>query len=170
MKRLFCLVCAFALLAAMTACAPAGRGLPEAEPESGAPETSGSMQPGKEPEKTEEKPVQTAAFSSGCTNMTVRLPEGRTYETGDAGAASLSGMRERTGLTFWPEAEPEFAVALKYSAEPVGLCGTGVEFENVQLSNGRTATKCTSADGDGLFTTKCGEVREEEPCRLVPAS
>ena len=50
------------------------------------------------------------------------------------------------GITFHPAGEEEAVFTLKCSAIPVGICGTGVTFEDVTFSGGLSATKCTEND------------------------
>lgn len=149
MRRFLCILCALTLSLTLCACAAEKPENREAAPETGKIQTAES---GEKTQPEKQMPGQTAAYSCGYANMTVTLPEGWDYKIVEAGPTLLSGTEDgRFGIRFWPEKKPEMTVSLLYSTQQIGLCGTGVTFEDVQLENGRKATKCTSGESGGSF-------------------
>ena len=149
MRRFSGMLCALTLALTLCACAVEKPETGKAAPETGKIQTAES---GEKTQPEKQMPGQTAAYSCGYANMTVTLPEGWDYEIVEAGPELLSGTEDgRFGITFRPEEKPEMVVSLQYSTQKIGLCGTGVTFEDVQLKNGRKATKCTSGESGRRF-------------------
>jgi hypothetical protein len=99
------------------------------------------------PEQQEQTKI--AEYSYQYTNMKLELPDDWEYKI-------LEGSEEQSvnsfGIQFWPKAQPSMTIRLLYHVNGIGLCGTGVTFEDVLLENGLTATKCTeNIDKDRWF-------------------
>ncbi len=92
--------------------------------------------------------AKTAEYSYQYANMALKIPEGWEYSIVD----SDNRDHENTfGIIFWPEDEPSMRIQLLYYANGIGLCGTGVTFEDITLENGLNATKCTEEIGGDIY-------------------
>ena len=127
-----------------------------------------------------------AEYAAGSLRLSVPVPEGWTYEllpwtdapgadaeaaasqeashaeeacglpAADSDAGMLSGQ---AGFTFRPEEAPEFRVELFCWLDGFGMCGTGVDFREISLKNGKAATLATETiDGETWRTLIYREV------------
>lgn len=125
----------------------------------GEPASSGGMEPGPGvsereigPEPNREKPAPKPGDSGRVDARSAESGYYNAVSRGDSGQVALhipegwrfEAVREegRAGLRFWPEGR-EGAVTLYGCADPVGVCSTGLEEEQVQLPSGSTWTKST---------------------------
>lgn len=95
------------------------------------------------PEQQEE--TKTVEYSYQYTNMKLNLPVDWEH---DILAGTMEESANNFGIQFWPKAQPSMTIRLLYHVDGIGLCGTGVTFEDILLENGLTATKCTEGIGD----------------------
>lgn len=118
-----------------------------------APDMENSAAPSGKPERPGNTAI--AEYSYQYTNMRLELPEDWEYEilpgTGDVAFGADDRPADTFGIQFWPKAEPSMSVNLRYYAGGIGLCGTGVTFEELSFKNGLTATKCTEGLGDDFW-------------------
>ena len=105
----------------------------------GETESSGPRQK----EKTE-----TVAYSYQYTNMKLELPTDWAY---NILAGNVDESADNFGIQFWPQAQPSMKISLRYHVNGIGLCGTGVTFEDISFQNGLTATKCTEGSDDNYW-------------------
>jgi hypothetical protein len=91
-------------------------------------------------------------YSSKYANMTITLPDGWEYEIKenhvDEGDDCID-EGDSFGISFYPSDVPEAVTNLRFNPNGIGICGTGVTFEKITLSNGLTAQKCTETFQDG---------------------
>lgn len=103
----------------------------------------------------QQKNTITVEYSYQYTNMRLKLPLSWEYDilagAGDEEIAGGSKSADYFGIQFWPQAEPSMAFRLYYHVNGIGLCGTGVTFEDISFENGLTATKCTESIDDGFW-------------------
>lgn len=117
--------------------------------EKGSIEQEMSIMPYSEELKLAEN-TKTAEYSYEDVYMSLTLPEGWEYEiipaALDSDPASYGIIY---GINFWRTDSPELSLTLEYHPRGIGICGTGVTFEDMVFESGLTATKCTeSLDGD----------------------
>ena len=86
-----------------------------------------------------------AKLSREHANISLTLPDGWSYCETDE--------ESRLGLTFWPEADPAVTAGVWFYTESFGMCGTGVDFEEVTLPGGGKATRATSQSGSSQMYT-----------------
>ena len=94
------------------------------------------------------KPVDTSkecVYEHGETEISFIIPASWEYEKVDASEESNNDG----GLDLHPGEHSELVYKLRFSDEPVGLCGTGVTFDETELENGYKATICTESSTDG---------------------
>ena len=102
---------------------------------------------GNAPEQLEE--IKIAEYSYQYTNMKLKLPTDWEYEILEG---TVEASKNNLGIRFWPKNQPTITISLLYYVNGIGLCGTGVTFEDIVLENGLTATKCTEdIDDDHCF-------------------
>lgn len=84
-------------------------------------------------------------YSYQYTNMGLELPDDWAYDilAGDGERETGEPPAYSYGIQFWPRAEPSMKITFHYYINGIGLCGTGVTFEEISFENRLTATKCT---------------------------
>lgn len=105
--------------------------------------------------KLEQQDMGIVEYSYHYANMKLDLPEDWEYDimagTGDNDASAVDEPTNYFGIQFWPKAQPAMTISLCYRIDGIGLCGTGVTFEDIAFSNGLTATKCTEGISDDFW-------------------
>lgn len=86
---------------------------------------------------------QTVSYEYGCANMRLELPAGWAYEIREYAEES-----DTFGIDFWPEDAAEGKLKLEYYPHGFGVCGTGLEEEQIRLDNGLRAFRGTYDDHD----------------------
>lgn len=113
---------------------------------------NGAAQGGAPEQQKNTTPVE---YSDQHTNMRLALREGWDYDStpgaGEGEAVDAAGAADSFGIQFWPQAEPSMRISLRYYVNGIGLCGTGVTFEEISFENGLTATKCTEDMEHGFW-------------------
>lgn len=105
---------------------------------------------------------QTVGYEYGYANMRLELPAGWAWE--------IEAYEENAysfGICFWPEDAPEMKIRLAYIPGGFGVCGTGLEEEQIRLDSGYQALRGTydnrplwsfisivGAPGSYVFTTE----------------
>ena len=156
MKKITVLILSLIFLISFTGCGPDTSNTPDGGEVSSSGEAAVAPQNNQdggssaEPENTAEN-IDVSYTSNHC-NMSVSLPEGWEYEIYEDPALTdesclLTG--EPFGISFWPSDRPEMVTRLRYNPNRLGICGTGVTFEDITFSSGLTATKCTEGYQDG---------------------
>ncbi len=120
-------------------------------------ETKSSIAPSSKP--NQQKNTETVEYSYQYTNMKLELPADWEYdimaaaedENGGTVDAPANEPANYFGIQFWPKAQPSMTISLYYHVDGIGLCGTGVTFEDITFENGLTATKCTEGMGDNFW-------------------
>lgn len=133
-------------------------------------ETENGETQGSKPEQ--QKNTTTVEYSYQYANMKLELPAGWEYEIMPGAGendetGTVDGPAKHFGIRFWPQAQPLMTINLHYRVDGIGLCATGVTFEDVSFANGLTATKCTEGiedefwflliyhDVPGTYTVEC---------------
>lgn len=102
----------------------------------------------------QQKNTATVEYSHQYTNMKLELPADWEYDIMAAGDDDIGTVDEPAkyfGIQFWPKAQPSMTINFYYRVNGIGLCGTGVTFEDVAFANGLTATKCTEGLSDNFW-------------------
>ncbi len=81
---------------------------------------------------------QEVTYEYGFANMSLVLPAGWTYEIVEYNEESLA-----FGINFWPENQSGGKIRLEYWPGMFGVCGTGLEQEEIRLENGLRAWQGT---------------------------
>ena len=88
---------------------------------------------------------ETFTAENGCANLALTLPESWEGETADT---PEDGGTDACHIEFWPADAPELRLTLRAYPDGIGLCGTGVTFEEVTFASGQTATACAEQIDD----------------------
>lgn len=106
-------------------------------------------------EPEQQKNTISVEYSYQNTNMKLELPEDWDYDiiaaAGDGEPGAVDESAYRHGIRFWPRNDPSMKLSLCYHINGIGLCGTGVTFEDISFENGLTATKCTEGTNDNFW-------------------
>lgn len=78
------------------------------------------------------------SYEYGYANMRLELPAGWAYEIREYDEESYT-----FGIDFWPENVSEGKLRLEYYLNAFGVCGTGLEEEEIRFGNGLRALKGT---------------------------
>ncbi len=81
---------------------------------------------------------QEVSYEYSFANMTLTLPAGWVYEIEEYDEEEYA-----FGINFWPEGVSEGKLRLEYWVNEFGVCGTGLEQEEIRLDNGLRAWKGT---------------------------
>lgn len=81
---------------------------------------------------------QTVSYAYSYANMSLELPAGWAYEICEYDENSYT-----FGISFWPENAFEGKLRLEYYPQGFGVCGTGLEEEQIRLGNGLRAFQGT---------------------------
>ena len=81
---------------------------------------------------------QKVAYEYGYANMSLELPAGWTYQIREYDEES-----DRFGIDFWPASESEGKIRLEYYINGFGVCGTGLEEEQIWIGQVYKAFKGT---------------------------
>ena len=84
-------------------------------------------------------------FSEGGASITLQIPEGWSYCV-----TSLEENEYNAGITFWPTGREEGVLRFDYYPRGFGVCGTGLETEEIELA-GQTVSVGTY-DNESLWT------------------
>lgn len=99
--------------------------------------------------------IETVEYSYQYANMKLELPVEWEYKImtgeGDADNSTTNEYANNFGIRFWPKAQPSMTIDFRYHANGIGLCGTGVTFEDISFKNGLTATKCTEGTNNSYW-------------------
>lgn len=144
MKR-SALICALAVLLLLGACAGSVVVQPSGQVDNPA---SSTAPPSASPDAAAGE-TQDIEFIHDYAGVRMTLPEGWEYET----IVSESSMEDggQVGVNFWPEERSDFSLSLLCQKSQIGICGTGVDFEDVSFGSGLCATKCTEEISGGLW-------------------
>ena len=95
----------------------------------------------------------TARYDATGDSMSVTLPEGWAFEEipGTPKEDGGEGMEATYTIAFWPEADPECRAELIVAPGPVGICGTGVDFEERDFAAAGKGTVCTEHIEDSTW-------------------
>ena len=145
MKKIIPILLALLLLGA---CARAPQ--PETAPDpTEAPELTAAPAPTADSGKTEEEMddmnKETVTLDGRDSYLRLTLPEGWDWTEGDA-------HEDRSSLILTPRTNDGFRVELVWWAS-FGMCGTGVDFSEYTLPDGRTATLAVDKSGDQVWWT-----------------
>ena len=145
MKKIIPLLLALLLLGA---CARAPQ--PETAPDpTEAPELTAAPAPTADSGKTEEEMddmnKETVTLDGRDSYLRLTLPEGWDWTEGET-------VEDRSSLILTPRTNDGFRVELVWWAS-FGMCGTGVEFSEYTLPDGRTATLAVDKSGDQVWWT-----------------
>lgn len=145
MKKIIPVLLALLLLGA---CARAPQ--PETVPDpTEAPELTEAPAPTADSGKTEEEMddmnKETVTLDGLDSYLRLTLPEGWDWTEGDA-------HEDRSSLILTPRTNDGFRVELVWWAS-FGMCGTGVDFSEYTLPDGRTATLAVDKSGDQVWWT-----------------
>ena len=145
MKKIIPVLLALLLLGA---CARAPQ--PETVPDpTEAPELTAAPAPTADSGKTEEEMddmnKETVTLDGLDSYLRLTLPEGWDWTEGDA-------HEDRSSLILTPRTNDGFRVELVWWAS-FGMCGTGVDFSEYTLPDGRTATLAVDKSGDQVWWT-----------------
>jgi len=82
-----------------------------------------------------------AEYSYEDVYMSAKLPTWWEYETIPYGSEAMSREYDNGfGLRFWHKSAPDLTYKLLYNVNIVGICGTGVTFDDITLQNSELAT------------------------------
>ncbi len=145
MKKIIPVLLALLLLGA---CARAPQ--PEAAPDpTEAPELTAAPAPTADSGKTEEEMddmnKETVTLDGLDSYLRLTLPEGWDWTEGET-------VEDRSSLILTPRTNDGFRVELVWWAS-FGMCGTGVDFSEYTLPDGRTATLAVDKSGDQVWWT-----------------
>lgn len=145
MKKIIPLLLALLLLGA---CARAPQ--PETVPDpTEAPELTAAPAPTADSGKTEEEMddmnKETVTLDGRDSYLRLTLPEGWDWTEGET-------VEDRSSLILTPRTNDGFRVELVWWAS-FGMCGTGVDFSEYTLPDGRTATLAVDKSGDQVWWT-----------------
>ena len=145
MKKFIPLLLALLLLGA---CARAPQ--PETVPDpTEAPELTAAPAPTADSGKTEEEMddmnKETVTLDGLDSYLRLTLPEGWDWTEGET-------VEDRSSLILTPRTNDGFRVELVWWAS-FGMCGTGVDFSEYTLPDGRTATLAVDKSGDQVWWT-----------------
>lgn len=136
------------ILLLLGACARAPQ--PEAAPDpTEAPEVTEAPAPTADSGKTEEEMYdmnkETVTLDGRDSYLRLTLPEGWDWTEGET-------SEDRSSLVLTPRTNDGFRVELVWWAS-FGMCGTGVDFSEYPLPDGRTATLAVEKGGDQIWWT-----------------
>ena len=145
MKKIIPVLLALLLLGA---CARAPQ--PEAAPDpTEAPELTAAPAPTADSGKTEEEMddmnKETVTLDGRDSYLRLTLPEGWDWTEGET-------VEDRSSLILTPRTNDGFRVELVWWGS-FGMCGTGVDFSEYTLPDGRTATLAVDKSGDQVWWT-----------------
>ena len=145
MKKIIPILLALLLLGA---CARAPQ--PETAPDpTEAPELTAAPAPTADSGKTEEEMddmnKETVTLDCRDSYLRLTLPEGWDWTEGET-------VEDRSALILTPRTNDGFRVELVWWAS-FGMCGTGVDFSEYTLPDGRTATLAVDKSGDQVWWT-----------------
>ena len=145
MKKIIPILLALLLLGA---CARAPQ--PETAPDpTEAPELTAAPAPTADSGKTEEEMddmnKETVTLDGRDSYLRLTLPEGWDWTEGET-------VEDRSALILTPRTNDGFRVELVWWAS-FGMCGTGVDFSEYTLPDGRTATLAVDKSGDQVWWT-----------------
>ncbi len=145
MKKIIPVLLALLLLGA---CARAPQ--PETAPDpTEAPELTAAPAPTADSGKTEEEMddmnKETVTLDGLDSYLRLTLPEGWDWTEGET-------VEDRSSLILTPRTNDGFRVELVWWAS-FGMCGTGVDFSEYTLPDGRTATLAVDKSGDQVWWT-----------------
>ena len=145
MKKIIPILLALLLLGA---CARAPQ--PETAPDpTEAPELTAAPAPTADSGKTEEEMddmnKETVTLDGRDSYLRLTLPEGWDWTEGET-------VEDRSSLILTPRTNDGFRVELVWWAS-FGMCGTGVDFSEYTLPDGRTATLAVDKSGDQVWWT-----------------
>lgn len=89
---------------------------------------------------------ETVTLDGISSYLRVTLPDGWTWE-------QAAGTPEGTAYALYPKDDPAFKAELHWWPKGMGMCGTGVTFEDYTLPDGQTATLATEESGEDLMWT-----------------
>lgn len=94
----------------------------------------------------QQKDTIAVEYSYEYANMRLDLPTDWGYDI-----MTAEESVDYFGIQFWPNDEPAMTINLSYHINGIGLCGTGVTFEEISFENGLTAIKCTEGTDDRFW-------------------
>ena len=119
---------------------------PEKEPdaqEENQPVTPAETSLPEEETIAETSPVQSASYTWQNVTISANVPEGWSYEVISKEQQDQEDGLVLFSLVFSPDEYPDVHLELGYWANTIGICGTGVTFEELIMPDGSTASFCT---------------------------
>lgn len=83
-----------------------------------------------------------AEYGYAYANIRLELPDDWSFRIVEKDETK-EGYEDKFGIDFYPDEAPEHVYHFYYHVYPFGMCGTGVEFETIELQNGSSVEKCT---------------------------